>query len=54
MLSGCNTVTPDFTDCAGRLNGEAFIDDCEQCVGGETPYLENYSICYQTLSIIIQ
>ena len=31
-----------FRDCNGDLGGEAFIDDCEECVEGNTGFNENY------------
>jgi len=30
------------SDCMGIVGGGAFIDDCDQCVGGTTEKLENY------------
>jgi len=30
------SVTCDFLDCNGNLNGTAFLDDCNVCVGGNT------------------
>ena len=32
----------NFYDCAGLCGGDAFIDDCESCVGGDTGLSENY------------
>ena len=29
-------------DCMGIVGGGAFIDDCDQCVGGTTGKVENY------------
>ena len=31
-----------FRDCNEDLGGEAFIDDCDQCIGGNTGLEENY------------
>ena len=39
------TESPDV-DCNGELNGNAFIDDCDVCVGGSTGLTEN-SLCEQ-------
>lgn len=32
---------PEFVDCAGVAGGEAYIDDCGECVGGTTGLLPN-------------
>ena len=43
LLLGCNDgVTESIEDCAGVVGGNAYIDDCEQCVGGTTSLVENY------------
>ena len=39
------TKSPDV-DCNNELNGSAFIDDCDVCVGGSTGLAEN-SLCEQ-------
>ena len=31
-----------FRDCNQELGGEAFIDDCDECIGGSTGLEENY------------
>ena len=32
----CKEVEPEVVDCAGVPGGEAYYDNCEQCVGGTT------------------
>lgn len=33
---------PDYPDCAGILGGSAFLDDCNNCVGGTTGIIPCY------------
>jgi len=39
FLLSCST---EPEDCAGVVSGAAYIDDCEQCVGGTTANVANY------------
>ena len=39
LMLGCST---EPVDCAGVESGTAFLDNCEQCVGGTTGLIENY------------
>ena len=41
LLLSCSTE-PETKDCAGIEGGSAYLDDCEQCVGGTTGNLANY------------
>jgi hypothetical protein len=38
----CDGNNSTCTDCAGTPNGEAIIDDCGICTGGETGLIANY------------
>ena len=44
FLFGCDEINKILypEDCAGVQDGEAYIDDCNQCVGGTTVYPHNY------------
>ena len=42
FLLSCSTEPEIIKDCAGVENGEAFIDDCEECAGGTTGNVVNY------------
>jgi len=36
------SIEPEAKDCAGIEGGSAYLDDCEQCVGGTTGNVANY------------
>ena len=46
FILSCDTtiVSPDPNDCNGQSGGSAFLDDCNNCVGGQTGLNENYAI----------